>query len=307
MDERLNNLTPPDPLGNAQDIIELRREIEDLRDARPKRDGLEMLQPVRMPTLGPGSVDRIVGGEGAMVSSVPGADVLMGERRAARAVGQTPGPELMWGVATAPAVRTETTTDAPAHIMPGGVLSSTVRAFVYLWPSNSDGVSSETAPALSSTTADQFIKAWWRDDPRTIQIRGTQVVSYIESDGKHWIEGCRGDEPVYVLEMYIEPDADPTIKPGWHLMDDEDATLRLPNTDVDTLGDIFDVHATATSSVNLASRFPYGMGANSDVGFSVMEAPAWTGKNRFAVLLNGGGAPEVEFGFFSTHYIARVN
>ena len=213
---------------------------------------------------------------------------------------------IHWAIATKPSVRTM---DDCAWIRPEnqyGVPTGT--PYVYAYMSNSSGAGAPPGP-LSSTFAADFLKIYLPGSGgQEPNIRDGDNITYYLSDGKLWIgPGAWYDDPIYTLKMFIEPSATPTIKPGWHLMDDEADDLRLPNTDVDTLGDIFDVHATATSSVNLASRFPYGMGANSDVGFSVTEAPAWTGKNRFAVLFNGGGAPEVEFGFFSTHYIARVN
>jgi len=214
----------------------------------------------------------------------------------------TEGRGLMWGVATAPAVRTETTTDAPAHIIP----ADGSRSYVYLWRSDSDGVSSETAPALSSTTADQFIKAWWRGVPDTINIRGTNIVSYIESDAKYWIEGdgC-SDDPIYTGPKEWCGTA-ANVPKGWIIQDDDTAVVKMPSPDVDTDGTAMDLDGFGHMR-DLRQRIPYGLGNNPDV-----DDPWYLGietvfEEVFEVFPTSAPANDRELGFFITYWIVRVN
>jgi len=199
-------------------------------------------------------------------------------------------------MATAPSARTESGRDAPAHIIPD-LDNETVGTFVYLWPSDSDGNAIGTAPALSSSTASRFIKAWY-DGSGTIQVRGTQVVSYIESDGKFWLRGDYTDRPLYTNEMSVQSTTSPNIKDGWHWMVDSANDLHLPSVDADDDGDIFDVNPTGTGAVDLRDRAPWGAsGPPQPIDVSEVE-----------VVIQSNGAPSTQvLKVFFTWFIGRVN
>ncbi len=217
--------------------------------------------------------------------------------------------EPLWGVAVAPNARTEnkTTTAAPAHIIPN-LDNEWENTFVYVNPSTAAGVVfDDTLDPLTEATADQYVKVWYRGSG-TIQVRATQVVSYIESEGKFWLEGDYTDRPIYTNEMSLQPTVTPNIKPGWHLMDDEADDLHLPSVDADDDGDIFDVHMAIQASVDLRQRVPYGVGNNPNISTGYLASPAHTHEHELLTDESSGGVdPSIELGIFATHYITRIN
>ena len=212
------------------------------------------------------------------------------------------GGGVQWGVATAPDARTESGSAAPAHIMPGSGSS-----YVYLWASDSDGTSSGTAPALSSTTEDQFVKAYWRGHPKTVNIRGGDVVSYIESDGKFWIEGDGwSDDPIYALDEWAGTSAN--VRTGWTIQNDDTVVVKMPSPDVDTDGTAMDLDGSGHMQ-DLRERTPHGAGNNPGIVGLHLAAPPpiTTGEITLETFPVSAPASSFEFGFYGTQYIVRTN
>lgn len=270
----------------------------------------EVVRPTPIPVP---DVSRLVGADGVLVQTMPDRHIVSGESdpvgaETAMSGGGEGGRELLWGVAVAPAARTESGTDAPAHIIP-----ASGRSYVYVNPSDSDGtVYDDTLDPLAEATADQYVKIWWRGDPNTINVRGTNVVSYIESEGEFWLNGDGfSDAPIW---------SGPTewcgtkanVRKGWIVQDDDTAIVKMPSVDVDTDGDPMDLDG-AGHMQDCRQRIPVGSGDNPDVDWIDPEIgltdppPISVLEYTFDQVSNGGGPNEIEIGVFIIYHIVRVN
>ncbi len=128
-----------DVVQKAEDSEEerelMRDELEEISDAREMEElDAAVIEPLPVPSGD--EIRRITGAEGVEVSQAANTIAIIA-RRLEDMIAAQPS-EIKWGVAVAPANRTETGSDAPAHIIPN-LDFPTIDTHVYVNPSRSAG------------------------------------------------------------------------------------------------------------------------------------------------------------------------